>query len=471
MDWITLGMIVAVTLIVLSLVTALCFRTVVSTNAVHIVQASGTTVSYGRGLPAGNVYYHWPAWLPIIGVRTTILPVSVFDKSLVNYAAYDIDRVPFVIDVWAFFRISDSNMAAERVRSFEELGEQLEPILQGAARTILATSTITEIMGDRAVFGNKFTTEVKNDLVSWGVEPVKSIELMDIRDAEGSKVIANIMAKKKSFIEMESRVAVAKNNQDAQVAEVEAAQTVGIRQQEAQEQVGIRTAQKDQQIGIAQQAAAEQVGVRQAVKQQAINVAEQQAIQATQEAAREAAQKLIDVQTVQQVGAANIAKSVQVVQAEQAKAVAVTVAEGEKQKTITIAEGTLQSSLLAAKAVEATGNAKGAAEKAILLAPVSAQITLAEKIAALPEYQAYLVSIRQIEAAQAVGVVQAGALQHADVKIIVTAGSPGEGARSAMDLFGAQGGQRLGAALEAFKNTPAGAAVLNTLNGTGEAHA
>src|SRR5207249_175669 len=140
-----------------------------------------------------------------------------------------------------FFRICDSNAAAERVRDFEELEAQLEPILQGAARTILATSAIDEILGSRAVFAEKFTKEVAKDLESWGVEPVKSIELMDIRDADNSKVIAQIMAKKKSRIEADSRVEVAANQQRAQIAEIEAGRQVQVQQQEAAELVGIRT--------------------------------------------------------------------------------------------------------------------------------------------------------------------------------------------------------------------------------------
>jgi len=46
------------------------------------------------------------------------------------------------------------------------------------------------------------------------------MELMDIRDAQGHANIANIMAKKSSHIEMESRTEVAKNRQLAETAEI-----------------------------------------------------------------------------------------------------------------------------------------------------------------------------------------------------------------------------------------------------------
>lgn len=462
-----MGMIIfaAAVLFVLTLFTALCFRIVVPTNAVHIIQSSHGRKSFGGDPSNRNTYYRWPAWIPFIGVRVTVLPVSVFDKSLISYAAYDIDRVPFVIDVWAFFRIADPNMAAERVHSVQELMEQLEPILQGAARTILATSTITEIMGDRAVFGNKFTTEVKNDLISWGVEPVKSIELMDIRDADGSKVISNIMAKKKSFIEMESRTAVAENTQKAQVAEVIAAQTVQMEQQKALEAVGVRTAQKDQEIGMATQAAQEQVGVREAVKNQAVNVAAQKALAATQDEARNVAERTVAVATVQEVGKANIAKSVQIVQAEQNKQVNITTAEGRKQQTITVAEGDLAAAKLAAQGVQATGEAKGAAETALLMAPVNTQITLAKEIGANDGYQRYLVTVRTIDKDQVVGVAQAEALKVASIKIIANTGTPSDGIKTVSDLFSSRGGQVIGAALEGLSNTPTGRAVLTAITG------
>src|ERR1700760_4018404 len=101
--------IVGVAVLLFLLICAIAFRTVVSTNYVHIVQSSRRTTSFGRGQEKGNVYYAWPSWVPLIGVRTTVLPVSVFQQSLMDYAAYDVDRVPFVIDVVAFFRIKDSN--------------------------------------------------------------------------------------------------------------------------------------------------------------------------------------------------------------------------------------------------------------------------------------------------------------------------------------------------------------------------
>ena len=215
---------------------AALYRVVVSTNDVHIVQSVKKTTSYGKDQPTGNVYYAWPDWWPVIGVKTIKLPVSVFDVSLESYNAYDKGRVPFMIDVMAFFRITDSNMAAQRVHSYEELIAQLQGILQGSCRAILAASEIEEILEGRSKFGEMFTKEVDHNLEAWGVQTVKVIELMDIRDTKDSAVIQNIMAKNKSKIEKESRVVVAENHRAAQEAEIEAQRAVLFRKQEAEQQ-------------------------------------------------------------------------------------------------------------------------------------------------------------------------------------------------------------------------------------------
>jgi flotillin len=84
---------------------ALFLRRVVPTNEVHIVQSGKSTVSYGKDHSSGNTYYEWPSWIPVVGIVKIVLPVSVFDEDLESYEAYDKGRLPFVVDVKAFFRI------------------------------------------------------------------------------------------------------------------------------------------------------------------------------------------------------------------------------------------------------------------------------------------------------------------------------------------------------------------------------
>jgi flotillin len=406
---------------------ALFFRVVVKTNVVHIVQRRRETVSYGAGLPAGNIYYRWPSWLPRIGVVVVELPVSNFELSLKDYDAYDKDRVPFVVDVVAFFRINKTDVAAQRVSNIIQLNEQLKVITQGAVRKVLATADINQIMLERATFGKTFTDEVDEQLKQWGVEPVKAIELMDIRDGHGSKVISSIMAKKTSHIESESRQEVAKNHQLAEQAEIAAEQAVSVRKQEAEELIGKRTAEKTQTVGIANQAS-------------------EQAILSQKE---ETAKKEMAVQRVQQVKQAEIEKDKQIVAAEQ-----------EKQKAVLKSEGDLQSEQNKATAIEAVGRAQGEAETAKLRAPVVTQIELAKEIGENANYQQYLQAIKSIEVAGQVGTEQAKALQRAEIKVIANADGPANGLSNVMDLFTAKGGKSLGFSLEALAGTPMGEKVL-----------
>jgi flotillin len=114
------------------------------------------------------------------------------------------------------------------------------------------------------------------------------------------------------------------------------------------------------------------------------------------------------------------------------------------------------------------GQAKAESEKLLQLAPVEAQIVLAKEIGENEGYQKYLITIRQVEASQSVGLAQAGALEKADVKVIANTGAgqdAGSGLSSIGDLFSSKGGLGLGAALEALSNTDAGKAILNKMTG------
>ncbi|WP_421237540.1 SPFH domain-containing protein [Aeromonas jandaei] len=408
----------------------LCFRIVVDTNKVHIVQSKKKTTSYGAGMENGNVYYNWPSWIPVIGVTRIVLPVNNFSLQLDAYKAYDKERVPFELDVTAFFRVKDTNLAAERVANFESLNEQLKSVVQGSVRTILASHDINQIMTDRATFGRQFTEEVKMELESWGVEPVKSMELMDIRDSEDSRVIANIMAKKSSYIEMESRVEVAQNMKKAQAAEIEAEREVEMQRQSAEQAVGQRTAEKDKEVGIARELAQQSIKLQQT----------------------ETEKRDIDIRQVKEVGDANIKKQAAIIEAEQQKETMIICANGQLEATKRDAEG-----------VTVDGEAQAAALKAMQMAPVAAQIELAKEIGSNLNYQQYLVALEVVKAYQRVGEEQAKALAEAEMKVMVNGGDVPTGVKNAMELFSPQGGQAFGGMLETLSQTPTGKSLLDSL--------
>lgn len=416
--------------LVLAIGCAFVWRVVVPTNLVHVVQSARTTTSYGAGATK-NAYYKFPTFLPFFGVTRIELPVNNFALRLDSYDAYDKDRAPFELDVIGFFQISDTNKAAQRAASFMELESQLKSIMQGAARTILARHDINSIMVDRATFGEAFTHEVDENLTAWGVKTVKSLELMDIRDPKGSTIIHDIMAKKSSHISMESRSAVAANARLATVAEIEAAQAVDIRKADQEQAVGERKAEQAKQVGIAQEKA-------------------QQEVQAQ---AKVTMDRQMDVQQVKRVREAEIVKQAAIVKAEQDRQTFTIEAEAQRAVAVTSAEGEKDAALLTALGVRAAGEAVGAAEQAKLLAPVNAQIALAEKIGSTPGYTQYLVSIREVEARERIGVANAQALAQADIKVIANAGDASSGITAIPDLLSARGGTAIGAMIQGLANT------------------
>ena len=452
--WIVVGIVVA--LIALGLLLAILFRVVVPTNEVHIVQSAKKTMSYGKDTGNGNTYYKFPSWMPLIGVTTIALPVSVFAIKIDSYEAYDLGRLPFVLDLTAFFRVSDSNLAAQRVENFADLKLQLSNIIQGSVRAILSSRKLEDILQIRSELGDDFTKAVGNQLKNWGIDPVKNIELMDIRDSGGSQVIKNIMNKKISLIEKESRIEVANNKKDADIAEIEAQQLTEVRSQEAKKMIGLKTVENEREVAISQEQA------NQLVKDQE---------KITQE-------KQMEVERVRQVRQAEITKETEIVKAEQEqkkieidalarKNAQIRQAEANKENQILVAQGDKEKQFLAAAALlemkdkEAQGIAKiGTAEAEALrlkeLAPINAQIELAKEIGENQGYQTYLISIRQIEANQAIGIEQAKALTAADLKIIANGGDVQSGVQKIGDLLSSSGGTQVRAMLEGLSQSEIG---------------
>ena len=454
--------------IVLCIVIPLFFRRVVETNEVHIVQSSNKTVSYGKDTGNGNTYYEFPSWVPILGITKIVLPVSVFAIKIDDYEAYDLGRLPFVVDITAFFRIEDSNLAAQRVESFEDLQIQLTNIIQGSIRSILSSRALEDILQIRSELGDDFTKAVKIQLQSWGIEPVKNIELMDIRDSSGSKVIFNIMEKKKSEIEKESRIEVANNLKLAQIAEIEAVQATEVKQQDANKIVGLKTVENEREVAISKELA------NQLIKDQE---------KITKE-------KEMEVVRVKDVKEAEIKKQVEIVRAEQdqrkieidaeaRKNAKIKDAEAIKENQILVAQGDKEKQFLAAAALlemkdkEAQGTLKiGSAEAEALrlkeLAPVNAQIELAKEIGENEGYQTYLISIKQIEANRDIGLEQAKALSNADLKIIANEGNVASGVNKIGDVLSSKGGTNLASMLEGLNQSEIGKKIIDKFTGKKE---
>lgn len=444
----------------------LSLRIIVPTNVVHIVQRGDKTVSYGIG-KGSNVYYRFPSWIPKLGIVVRILPVSNFDIDLSRYSAYDKDRVPFVVDVKAFFHIKDTNKAAEKVESYEELKKQLENVVQGSVRSILAKSKLEEIMEERSIFGDKFTENVRVDLENWGVEAIKNIELMDIRDADGSSVIHQIMAKRMSAIEMESRIEVAQNNRSSEQAELQARKEVNVTKADAERVSEEARAKSQELIGIAQADSAKKSGI--ALQESASEIARAERLTAEQQ---------MEVVKINQIKQAEIDKDKTIINAEQEKRRVEIEAQADKFKVETDASARLEAKKRDAEGIISIGSAeadviksKGISEaeskKAMELAGVTAQTTLAKEIGENKSYQEYLIKIREVEVSQIVGVAQyesiAKALSNADLKLLVNSGDVNSGIGKFSDIFTSKGASQLNGLVEGLKQTEEGKGVLSIL--------
>ena len=153
----------------------LSLRRVVPTDQVHIVQSGKETISYGSGLPHGTVYYAFPPWIPKVGVTVKSFKVSNFEIRLNGYRTYDSGRLPLSMDLSGFFRIQDTNMAAKRVSSQDELNLQLKSILESVARATISRFDVEKLLEARAELGIEFTKEIGKSLVEWGVVTTKNL--------------------------------------------------------------------------------------------------------------------------------------------------------------------------------------------------------------------------------------------------------------------------------------------------------
>lgn len=481
LPWI--GVAIVVVVLVLLVRWILSLRRVVKPSEVHVVRRSKVTEIYGSIKPidsgagnnagggisradetAGNVYYQIPSWVPVWGVEVQILPLHNFSVDLDGYEAYDKDKLPFVVDVTAFFRIADYRQAASRISDNDTLQEHLTSIVQSAVRSILANDTLEKIMTQRSVYGEEFTKEVNDNLKEWGIVPVKSIELMDVRDKMGEKVISNIMEKKKSFIDMESRKEVAKNRQEAEEAEILSEQEIALKKEEKEEKVGKRRAEREQAVGIADEKSKQEVKDQERLtKEKEMLVVE---VGTTRQAEIDKKKVVIDAEAGKEKQ--RIEAEADVLVAEQNKLVAKHDAGAAFIQKTKDAEADLVKAKNEALGIEAKGAAEALAKEKLGQAEVAPQITLAHEIGNNQGYQTYLIEIKKVDALQAVGIEQAKNLGNADIKIIANAGSNvQEGVSSVMQLFSAKGGQAMNSMLEAFAGTELGQQLLGKICNAG----
>lgn len=417
-----IGIGAVIVVLVVALIVAMMWRTVVPQDEVHIVNSRKASRAYGdqkaveellEGSPEqaghdkdkssyGNVYYQFPSQLPLVGVEVRQLPLSVFQVNLDDYPAYDQDKVPFAVDFKSFFVISNPIIAAKRMRDMDDLVHQLQQMLQGIVRKTMASKTIKEIMESRSELRDTFMKEVGEQGRDWGVK-LNAIEFTDIRDLDDEgefNVIDDIKRVKASAIQKERRIAEADNEKEARLSEIQNKRQADLEDVIAKEQVEKRDAERKKEVGIANEQAEQEIKAQ----------------------AKITKEKEIEVERAQEVGKANYQKDVVIVEANAKKEYAIIEAEASKESKQIEAEGMKRKEILEGEGTASKTEQVGTAEAKVIEAKATAEAVGVEKMAAakkkLQEALKVELGALLIQAQKEVGIENAKALGRADIRIL-----------------------------------------------------
>ncbi len=445
MSWLILWP-VGIVIFIVFIIIAVNLRKVVSTNEVHILQKGKRTIIKGKDFEEWNVYYNFPQWMPWFGVSVTKLPLYVFDIKLEKYQAYDNGKIPFDVDVTAFFIIKDPELAAKRVADFEELKLQLKEIVKWSIRKTLSQYDIQEIMEARGDLATKFYEEITQAVKEWWVD-LKNIEFMDIIDAEWFEVIRNLLEKKRKAIESDSKNEVARKNRDIEIVEAQ-----------AKKEAEVKRIENEKEAKLAQIEADKLTRTQEVEKEKLIRLQEEESKKQIFEKQKETKQKELDIKLLEEEREAEIQKVKEIIDAEKSKEIDIKNAEA-KARTIELdAEAR-------ARAVELDAEAKqGAVEKEWLAkaksidyigtAEAKNKMEMAKALNMFSQTTLeYLTQELNLKYNTKVDLEKAKALEKADIKVISTGANGDEGMNSFMDLFTSKGGANVWAMVESFKNT------------------
>ena len=433
-------------ILVVFILIAVNLRKVVPTNEVHILQRWSTTIIKGKWFEWWNVYYNWPQWVPGFGISVTKLPLYVFDIKLNSYQAYDNGKIPFVVDVTAFFVIKDPELAAKRVADFEELKEQLVEVVRWAVRKTLAQYDIQEIMEARWELWQRFYEEVTNAVKEWWVE-LKNIEFMDISDAEWYQVIRNLLEKKRKTIETESEKEVALKDKEREIVEAEAKKEAEIKRIEAEKEAKLAQIEADKLTK-----------TQEVEKEKLVKIQEEEAKKEVYEKQKETKQKELEIKLLEEQKEAEIQKVKEIIEAEKQKEIEIKEAEAKAKAIELDAEAKARAMELEAEArqtaIEKEWLAKAKSIDYVGTAEAKNKLEMAKALNAFTEVSLeYLIKELELKYISKVDLEKAKALEKADIKVISTGSNGNEWINSFMELFSGKGGANLWAMIESLKNT------------------
>jgi len=454
--WTALIVIIVIfAIIVLYIITQL--RKVVPTNEAHVVQKGSSSIAFGKGFDWGNVYLNWAPWVPVVWISVQKLPLSIFDLQLNDYKAYDSGKVPFQVDITAFFIISDPETAAQKVESISELRNQLNETLKWVVRKVLASKDIVDIMESRSEIKDEFYNQVFGAVKSWGIK-LQNVEFMDIRDADGSQVVTNIMMKKRSQIEAESQIEVAENQKNAIIEkenkDAEARSAAAAAKSRAD--IISSDAQREAELKVIENEKLTQN--KEIEKERVLAVQKEEAKQKLYEAEKLTKEKELEVKKVEEEKNAEIAKNIELIKADEQKQKIIIDAQADKEKVELAATADKIKVELDAEAqkkkIESIGIARAKELDYIGTAEAKNKTQMAEALNTFTQESIdFMKKELDVKLSEVVDLEKAKALGKADIKVISTWKNWWEWVKSFMDLFSANGGSNIGAMVEAAKNT------------------
>lgn len=185
------------------------------------------------------------------------LPLSNLAIPVNDVKLNDKDMAKFVCDIMCFINISNLDLAAERLTltdasdeigfDFTRLSEDLRAIMESICRTVTTKQTIIDIYMNRQLLDEAITKEVQAVFPKWGIALV-DLELKDIKDFQGSTIIADIEQKVASEKRRDALIRIATTTKEAELARAESEEVWQTRQVLRDKNVGIAIQEKDKEI-------------------------------------------------------------------------------------------------------------------------------------------------------------------------------------------------------------------------------
>ncbi len=325
-------------------------------NKAHVVVTMGKGRKVYHPSKEGAKSSYW--YIPML-MRRIIISLENVKHEINNIVLHDKKVAPFQCDITCWFKITDPELAAEKLdvdadgNIMTSIKETLNAQVQGVARNAAMQQEILELMSDRMSFGESVFKTVNGDLDEWGVQLVK-LEIIDFADADGGHVIEDYEKRREAEINSLTRQTVADQEQQASVKESLA--------KKASEQARIDSEQ--------------QVSMKDLERQQTVQTRAQAARLAVAEQQEKANAKEVAAARTKVLGEAQYTADAMVVKSNGDAQARAKVAEGEKQALTITAEGraaarkteaaaeaeaTLKTGTAAADVIQKTGEAEAAA--------------------------------------------------------------------------------------------------------------